>query len=166
MAQLSSAEAPLIVRPATPDDVDRVFEWANDPAAREASFDTRPIPYERHRAWFGAQLERADRNPFVAELAGEPVAFLRLDRSDERGDECLVSVNVAPGARGKGLGTRALEAAAEQAARLGFGSLRALVRPENEASARAFIRAGYAEQARERVGEQEARVFTRPASSA
>ena len=133
----------LRLRPATPDDARVVFAWANDPGSREASFTTTTIAWDEHRAWFEAQLERRDRNPLLATLDAKPVAFVRLDARPGAPDECTISINVAPAARGRGLGVASLKAATRQAARLGFARIHALIRPENAASRRAFARAGY-----------------------
>jgi RimJ/RimL family protein N-acetyltransferase len=152
---------PVRLRPATDEDVDLVFAWANDPATRAASFRSGEIPYEEHVAWFEAQLARTDRNPRIAELGGAPVGFIRLDRSDAREGLCIISVNLAPTARGRGLGAQALAAATHEAARLGFDTIHALLRPENEASARAFQSAGYVELPGTHEAGRPARLFVR-----
>src|SRR5690606_13094842 len=154
-----SDEATVRLRPARAEDVDLVFAWANDPATRAASFRSEEIGSAEHVTWFAEQLVRPDRNPRIAELRGAPIALIRLDRADERGGLCIISVNLAPDARGRGLGAMALEAATREAARLGFDTIHALVRPENEASVRAFLRAGYVELAVQ--GDGPARRFAR-----
>lgn len=138
------------LRPATVDDLERTFAWANDPITRAVSFSSAAIPYPEHVAWFEQQLARDDRNLLIAEHEGEAIAVVRLDRLSERERSCVVSINVAPEARGRGLGTATLDAATTLAPTLGFDRIRALIRPDNHASIRAFSRAGYA-----RVGDSE-----------
>ncbi len=136
-------EPRVYLRPGLPEDVDRVFEWANDPVTRKVSFNTGPVPYAGHVAWFATQLESDQRNLFIAMDGDEPVALVRLDQAS--GDRsCIVSINVAPSARGRGIGTRVLVAAGPVAATLGFERVDAYIRPSNVASIRAFEKAGYA----------------------
>ncbi len=151
----------LRLRPATDDDVERTFAWANDPVTRAVSFSSDPIPYPEHVAWFEQQLARDDRNLLIAELDGEAIAVVRLDRLPELERGCVVSINVAPAARGRGLGLATLEAATRLAPTLGFARIRALIRPDNHASVRAFSRAGYVETARTQSSGQAALVFER-----
>lgn len=133
----------LRLRPAHSDDAERVFEWANDPITRAASFSRDSFSLEDHLAWFAEQLTRVDRHPFLAELAGEPIAFVRLDASVDQPGVCTISINVAPEARGRGLGVAVIEAATPIGAGLGFDRIHALIRPDNHTSRRAFARAGY-----------------------
>jgi RimJ/RimL family protein N-acetyltransferase len=159
------SRATVSLRPATADDVDLVYAWANDPASRAASFHSGQIEYADHVAWFEAQLTRPDRNVFIAEHLGRPVAVVRLDRASEREDRCVISLNVAPEARGQGLARPAFEAATREAARLGFATIHALVRPDNQAIVRPLLRAGYVELEPTRAGEHAARLFARRAAA-
>ncbi|KIG13968.1 N-Acetylneuraminate cytidylyltransferase [Enhygromyxa salina] len=139
--------AELRFRPALPADAELVYRWANDPVTRAASFSNELIGWDQHLAWFTAQLGRDDRHPFVVEVDGAPVAFVRLDASAAKDGLCTISVNVAPEARGRGLGVGVLRAATPIAAGLGFAQIEALIRPDNHASQRAFVRAGYEQSA-------------------
>ncbi len=152
----------LLLRPATAADAERVFAWANDPVTRAASFTSAPIPWDTHRAWFAASLANPERHLLIAEdpevrattpAADAACAFLRLDLADaqDRGDAvapdtpaAVISINVAPAARGQGVGRRALAAASATAQRLGFRAVIAWIRPRNQASVRAFTAVGYA----------------------
>lgn len=140
----------LRVRPAKECDAEPVYAWANDPETRAASFSTERIPLVDHVAWFCRELERADHHLLVAELGGELVAFVRLNVIPERLGACTISINVAPEQRRRGLGRAVLAAAGKTAKLRGFSVIRALIKPANEASQRAFASAGY-----ERVGETE-----------
>ena len=129
----------VTLRPAHLADVELVFQWANDPVTRAASFRPAPSAHAEHVAWFEAQLARPDRHLRIAARQGVPFGFLRLDRDANASDRCTLSVNLAPEALGRGLGTCVLRAATAEAARLGFRAIAVLVRPENKASARAFL---------------------------
>lgn len=152
--------ADVVLRRAVTADCERVFEWANDPVTRAVSFSSAAIPYVEHVAWFEQQLARSDRNLLIAELEGEPIAVVRLDRGDDDGT-CVISINVAPDARGRGCGTAALVAATPYAASLGFARIRALIRPDNHASVRAFTAAGYTQVGTSMIAGHEALVLER-----
>ena len=157
-------DEPVVLRRAIASDVDRVFAWANDPVTRAVSFASAAIPYPEHVAWLEQQLARSDRNLLIAQHHGQPIAVVRLDRLAEHDGTCVISINVAPEARGRGLGTATLAAATPYAGALGFSRIRALIRPDNHASVRAFVAAGYVQVGSTRVAEHDALVFERACS--
>ena len=132
----------LGLRPARADDAAWLFDWANDPATRAASFDRAPIPWPDHVAWLAAVLAAPDRRLWIAEEAGVPVGQVRVDRGpDGLG---VVSIGLAPGARGRGLGRVALQMGIAAATReLGIRRARAVVMATNVASRRLFEGAGF-----------------------
>jgi len=141
----------LRLRPATSDDAAELLRWRNDAQTRAMSVARGPVEPSQHAAWLAAALRSADRRLYVAEDGG-PVGQIRLDRCGPGAFE--VSVTVAPEARGRGLAATMLRAAEETALALGASLLTAWIRLENEASTRAFKRAGYHGFARrERDGE-------------
>ncbi len=133
------------LRAATADDCRAVWEWANDPTVRAASFRPTPIPWEGHRHWFAGKLASPDCLLFVAETAdGQPAGTVRCDLGDA---QATISVALAAPFRGRGLGQQVIRQACEQA--LGTGrvaSVLALVRVENAPSRTAFLRAGFVEE--------------------
>ena len=132
----------LSLRDAAPSDEAILLEWANDPAVRQASFDSSPIAAETHARWYGAKLQSPDTAFFIAEQDGRPVGYARVDRWGPDTGEIAVSVEAA--ARGQGLGTRLIALAARRGAEyLGASRVVARVRSENEASVRAFVSAGF-----------------------
>jgi sialic acid synthase SpsE/RimJ/RimL family protein N-acetyltransferase len=154
--------AELSLRAAVSGEAELVHGWANDPATRSASFSRAEIPLAEHLAWFARELARRDHHLYIAEQHGEPVAFVRLDQTPDQVGVCTISINVAPAARGRGLGAATLRAATTTAGTLGFATLRALIRPDNEASRRAFVRAGYAYERDTEVDGQPALIYLRP----
>ncbi|UPT74524.1 MAG: GNAT family N-acetyltransferase [Elusimicrobiota bacterium] len=142
LAALSKAklgEADALLRPAQAGDVWPVWRLANAPSVRAHSFSAEPIPSAVHAKWFAAQLSDAKTRFYVLEVSGAHAAQVRVDREAE------VHFAVASAFRGKGLGTLALKLSRTRAAEeLGCPKLKALVIEPNEASARAFLGAGYA----------------------
>ena len=70
----------IALRPAREEDCRRVFEWANDPVTRAASFRSAPIPFADHERWYGDSLRGERRHLRIAEVAGEAVGLVRFDR--------------------------------------------------------------------------------------
>lgn len=132
---------PLRLRSATLEDADDLLAWRNDPATRAASFDTAPVDRGTHVAWLRARLDRDDHRLWIAELAGAAVGIVRFG-IDERA--ATISVNVAPERQGAGLGTRMIgSGCARLFAERVVDDVDAWIRPENQASVRAFRAAGF-----------------------
>ncbi len=136
------------------DDVRLLWEWANDPEVRAASFSSAPIPWETHVAWF---LEKSGQNQnksiiFIAEGEDEtPLGQLRFDFRENR--EAELNISLAREKRGIGLAAPLIEAGlGELFAKTDCDRVHAFVKRENIASARAFEKAGFV-----RVGVEQVR---------
>jgi RimJ/RimL family protein N-acetyltransferase len=131
------------VRRATLLDGPLLLTWRNDPDTRAASISTDAVSPETHAAWLEDSLENTRRFLLIAELADEPVGMVRFDALDVP-DTWMVSINLAVGARGRGLAAPVLQVGwdwLEAAVRL--EEVTATIRVTNTASIRAFERAGY-----------------------
>ena len=137
-----SAETTVGLRPAATADCRSVWTWRNEPTARAWSINSEPLPYATHVAWFTAALADPSVRMFIVHDAADgDVGYVRCRIE---GDVADMSIGLAPAARGRGYGASALQCAAEQLfAGAGVRGLRALVRPGNTASVRAFERAGF-----------------------
>jgi RimJ/RimL family protein N-acetyltransferase len=132
----------LVLRRARPDDASRLLAWRNDAATRRWFLDASRVQPDAHRAWFARRLEDGRSRIYIAETAGVAVGQLRLDRRGPRAAE--VSFSVDRRHRGRGYGTLLLKRAPAAARRdLGVGRLVAHVKPDNIASAVAFLKAGF-----------------------
>ncbi len=131
------------LRAVTFDDAFLLWRWANDAVVRRNSFETAPIPWETHVEWLREKLGSSATRFWILEYCSIPVATIRYDRA---GDAARIGFSVAAPYRGRGLGTKLLLMSASRARReLGVEILEGSVRPENEASARAFRAAGFRE---------------------
>ena len=134
-------ESAMTLRPATQRDDRILFEWANDPTVRAASFNTAPISWEEHQAWLQSRLEDPRTQIYVADHAGQPVGMSRFALD---GTNAVISVSLASEARGRGLGERLIALASHRLfAETGATSIDAWIRPGNAASVHAFVAAGY-----------------------
>ncbi|AKV01146.1 N-acetylneuraminate synthase [Labilithrix luteola] len=136
-----SPRAAVELRPALQGDADALLVWRNDATTRAMSIAQAEVERSEHEAWLARVLDAADRKLFVAELDGNAIGQVRLDKVGQSTWE--VSITVAPEARGRRLSSSILGAVEAPARALGVKRLVATIRPENEASIRAFKCAGY-----------------------
>ena len=126
-----------------------IMEWRNDPHTLAMSYHHEPKVWETFWPEFrGTYFGCPALPPLFLRVGDEPVAFLRYLPTlhpEDAGGLCVdVSINVAPQARGHGLGRAALELGSEHVRRsAGADCVVAEVRVENEGSRRTFAAAGY-----------------------
>ncbi|HEY8469778.1 MAG TPA: GNAT family N-acetyltransferase [Longimicrobiales bacterium] len=143
---------PLTLSPLEPRHWDAVREiYRQGIASGNATFETDPGDWD---AWDAAHLPECR---IVAALDGQVVGWAALSPVSRRfvyRGVAEVSVYVADGARGRGVGSALLAAVIAESERLGFWTLQGGIFPENTAS-RALVRKhGFREVGvRERIGE-------------
>ena len=126
------------IRPAGEGDVRPTFDLSNEPLVRTNSIHAEPISWDGHVAWFRKTLADPLVRFYVAETAeGEFAGQVRFRR--ENGD-WVVSISVAPGFRGRGVGRAILEEAMRHSGLRGFA---ALIRDGNAASRKMFAACGF-----------------------
>lgn len=132
----------VTLRPAEPEDEDRLLEWRNEPSTRGSSFTQEVISTDDHHVWLARKLGDPACALLIIEDAGRPVGQVRLDRIAP--DLAEVSIGLSPEVRGQGFGREALCLAAREAAGLlGVANIRALVKRGNDISLGAFRAAGF-----------------------
>ena len=128
------------VRRATMGDARLLWNWANDPDTRAASFTPEPIPYPDHLRWLRDRLGDRSCLLLIGWKGAGPLGQIRFD---SRGDEAEVSVSVAPEHRGT-VGGLFLESAIGRFRRAKpRTAILARVKIDNEQSRRLFERAGF-----------------------
>lgn len=134
----------VILRRADPSDSRILWEWRNDPDARSASLETRPVLWEEHERWYHASLDNPARLILIGSDDRETrLGMVRFDFGEL--GSANVSINVAPDQRGQGTGQRLLHAAiAHVRDDRPDLELVAQIRASNAASARIFEREGFA----------------------
>ncbi len=144
--ELGREPASGLLRPASAEDCRFLWELANEPAVRAVSFTGEPIPWESHCRWFAARL--ADPRCvllIVTDVRGAPLGQVRFDRDPEQ-KQAVISVSLAPASRGRGLGVSVIREASRDLLATGQAdSVLALVKIDNDASRRAFLKAGFVE---------------------
>ena len=154
------------VRAATPSDARTVWTWRNNPEVRAVSFQSAPIAWPEHERWYHQRLaDPACEILIMTDRLGQDVGQVRLERNGER-SEYVISICMAPGMRGRGLGTALIEAVCRRIrARDGRVAIRAIIKPENGASQAAFRKAGFVPVRSTTVRNQVALQFQWPATS-
>lgn len=144
----------LTVRRADDGDCDRVLEWRNHAPVRNASHNREIIGSATHRLWYASAIADQNRLLLIGERDGVPVGVVRYDID---GATARVSIFMAPGEAGAGLGADLLSAAGARLRETqpGVEHIVAEVLGENESSRRLFSSAGFS--LRESRYEQELR---------
>ena len=136
----------LMLRPWHLDDIDGVFEICQDPAIQE--FTTVPVPYTKEIAdiWIRSSpqkyLER-EKISLAGIRNGELVLSVSLHNIHEFDHAGEIGYWVSPSARGEGLASHAVKMLADFAFAIGFRRLSAITLPENLASQKTLLNAGF-----------------------
>jgi UDP-2,4-diacetamido-2,4,6-trideoxy-beta-L-altropyranose hydrolase len=146
------------LRPATIDDLQTLYTWANDPAARLASFRSEAISLDEHTRWLNDRLADAASTIYMASNSEQqPLGVARFQRE---ANEAIISVNVSADHRGRQRGTRLIHLACR---RYFFEhdveAIIAQIKPNNEASYQAFRTAGFEFTGETQIHGQSANVF-------
>jgi len=131
-------------RVATIMDSKDIFEWRNDKLTRTMSHTTDIVDWEGHSAWFASSLENKNRLLLLCENKNDSkkMAVVHFDVNYTR---ALVSINLAPDMRGKGISKQCLSGSIESF-KNEFPQVTALaaeIKLENIASQRLFKSIGF-----------------------
>jgi len=149
----------LELLPVTKDDLKFLWEWANDADARSNSFDSAPISWDRHINWCRERLEDQACSFWIASAKG--LGRIGCVRLEHQGREAVISVVLSPHARGKGFGSELISTACNRLFRTSeVEVVKAFIKPENNASIRAFRKAGFQKAGRAKVKNTMAEFYT------
>lgn len=143
-AGLLLSNPPFKLRLVTAADSDQLLAWTNEPTVRQASFNPQPVPREFHERWLSTRLTDPDALLLFAEeeVMGAPVGLIRFSIANH---EATLSYLLDANYRGRGWATLLLASGTEMLVQT-FPHLRRIlahVQCRNQASMRAFERAGY-----------------------
>ena len=82
----------LRLRPGSEKDARFYWHLRNEPSVREASFQTKPIPWSEHKRWFSARMANGKTRFFVAESAAKRVGQIRVEPSRNKSAEISLAV--------------------------------------------------------------------------
>lgn len=121
-------------------------EWANDPELSRLMDRARPVSEDEHRAWFASLQGREDCRYFAVVERATHVGNVWLWAIDARHRKAEIRIVIGDAAaRGRGVGTRALDLASRCAfEQLGLHRVYGYVLALNPRARRAFEKAGFA----------------------
>ncbi|MEQ8384497.1 MAG: UDP-2,4-diacetamido-2,4,6-trideoxy-beta-L-altropyranose hydrolase [Coleofasciculus sp. A1-SPW-01] len=136
-------DQPLRLRPIRQEDCKLLWEWANDPEVRSASFSSDPIPWEQHLQWFANKLHDSNCYIFIVfDYEDRAIGQVRFERRN--GNEAEISISLDKEKRGSGYGSRIIDIAVKELFRhTSIPSVYALIKPNNETSIKAFEKARF-----------------------
>ena len=137
----------VTVRFANEDDCIDLFNWRNDTDTRAASFKGEEIDWGNHVRWFESVLEHQSKHLLICQDFCDPPRKIAVVRFVIEENVGVVSLNLCPSERGRGLSSECLMVSIqflvdEGVINLGC-QLRAQIKPNNRRSRRAFERAGF-----------------------
>jgi spore coat polysaccharide biosynthesis protein SpsF len=86
-------------------DMEMLYEWANDPVTRSASFNMDHIPFDVHKKWFEEKINSKDLLFFIYHNNKQNIGQVRLDIKD---GIAIINYSINPNFRGKGYGYKML----------------------------------------------------------
>lgn len=135
------------LRTATEQDMDLLFEWANEASVRANSFKSGRITYEEHMKWYQTLLSQNDAKQYIFMCDNEAIGQIRVTVKEETAE---VGYSICNQKRHMGYGKEMIRLLAEQV-RKDFPQVQRLVakvKPENTASSKIFLNLGYVEKYR------------------
>jgi len=109
---MTSTDKPRVatLRLVEPKDREVLWRWVNEPAVREASFQSESISWDTHDAWFDARLRDSNSHLYIAINAdGGPIGQVRFEREGKSAREVAINISLDRSCRGAGLGTTVLK---------------------------------------------------------
>jgi RimJ/RimL family protein N-acetyltransferase len=134
----------LRLRTVQESDAQLLWEWANDPQVRAASFSSEPIPWEQHVQWFDAQLKNPNCIIYIA-INSDNISIGKI-RYKIEDNQAVISIIIAKNYRNQGYGSELIKLACNRLFQeLNISQIHAYIKPENQSSIRSFIKAGFVE---------------------
>lgn len=133
------------LRDVTAGDLERLFDWRNDPRTRPMFRHDAPLDFEAHGRFVRAYLENPPRGAWlIVEAAGSAVGAISLYNFSPDGRACEFGrFLIAPAHRGAGYGRRALTLLLAWAASLGVAKVSCEVLSSNAQALRLYRSLGF-----------------------
>jgi len=122
------------------EDIELLFNWANDEEVRKQSFKTDKIDFETHKNWFQNKINDKNSQMYIAEIDSNPVSLIRFDKKQEY---AVISILIDRKWRGKTLSVPILINITEIFHQEHHLPVYAYIKQNNTASIKAFENAGF-----------------------
>ena len=132
-----------MLRPATLEDMTRIFHCRNDPWIVSLSRSQRTVTWENHQTWFKQVLNNPECLLFIINYDDTiPIGIVRLDRIHPK--EAEITIYILKSYTGKGIGPKAIvEASSLILNQWSVETVKAEILKRNFASVSAFKKAGF-----------------------
>lgn len=163
--------AQIIVNTVRQEDCEDLWHWRNDPHTRASSLNTDSVPFDQHCKWFESALRNTNQFLLLGSIpnmeipgSSNKIGMVRFDIESVNNasansqtalvdKKAIVSINLNPNFRGKGLSAPLLSMAVEvfktsialpssTLSQIRF--IEATIKEDNQASIMCFQRAGFA----------------------
>ncbi len=134
----------IALRRAGRGDCHDIWAWRNHPDVRKGSFSKRKILYGEHEKWFKSKIKDPRTNIYIAQDEDlNKIGQVRFELDKNR--SAYINVNLNPAFFGRNLGNRLIKKATEifMKEKPGANEIIAEIIDSNEASIKAFCKAGY-----------------------
>jgi RimJ/RimL family protein N-acetyltransferase len=138
----------VFIRNADVKDAQKIFEWRNDPATRQASMSSELITWDEHEQWYYSALKNKDLLITICDILDDKlrvaIAMVKFELNPID-QSSVISINMDPKARGKSLGQSCLNEAIDYMHSLNqnYKKIIATIKQDNIASQKAFEKAGF-----------------------
>lgn len=132
---------PVELREASYDQAQLLFDWANDPATRKNSVQTKRIDWNEHQKWLEEKLNNSTTFLYIGYVKSKPIGQIRFDQIRE--SEFAITFSVDPNSRGNGYGSELIRLGIEQVRRFTKAKFQAIARKRNVASIACFEKHGF-----------------------
>lgn len=133
------------------EDLEILFDWANDPLVRTNSFSTKSITINEHKTWFQEKLLTC---PFwyIFEFNSQPLGVIRFDEVNSS-EILLLNYSLKSEVRGKGFGRKIIEMGMYEIKKSIQKPTKVLgvVKNENVASRKTFLALGFQEAINDQI---------------
>ncbi len=143
----SDRDNTFFLRHAEPQDMELLYQWANDEETRLNSFNSNIIPHDEHVSWFESLMADPKRVQYILMREDIPVGQIRLELFE---DVAEISYSIACKERNKGYGREIIKlvinAIKEEYPYI--SKVKGFVKPHNKASITCFEKNGFYEKYR------------------
>jgi UDP-2,4-diacetamido-2,4,6-trideoxy-beta-L-altropyranose hydrolase len=155
----------LTLRRATMDDCSLIWRWASAAEVRAVSFSSGAISWPEHVDWFTRKLAEPSCFMFIAmDNEDQSVGHVRFDLKNE--SEAQIGIIIDQSKRGLGYGSLLIDGSVVELFRTtSVRKITAFIKPENQASLKAFERAGFRRVGSDTIKGQRALRFSRSANN-
>jgi len=135
-------ERTIYLRKVCEKDREQIYEWANDPDSRDASFSSAPLSWNEHVSWFERKIRDPETVFYIAyDVKNQPLGVVRFDLDDR---DATINLNLGNNARGRGLASLIVDKSIKElSGERHIFKVNAFIKHSNIRSIRTFEKSGF-----------------------